>query len=75
MTNNSRSSSPDTLGGTRRMVVENSGGSALDHPVILQNQRELIERSLKTHGSTVDGAEFSFRERQERLSNDKATGL
>ena len=44
------------------MVVENTGGSALDHPVILQNQRELIERSLKAHGSTIEEAEFSFRE-------------
>lgn len=67
---NSRSSSPNTLGGTRRMVVENSGGSALDHPVILQNQRELINRSLNPQGTTVEDTEFSFREKQEQHSND-----
>ena len=33
---NSRSSSPiNHVGTRRRMVVENSGGSALDHPVII----------------------------------------
>ena len=56
------------------MVVENSGGSALDHPVILQNQRELMNQSLKTHGTAYEETEFSFREKQDRMNNE-TTGL
>ena len=52
------------------MVVENSGGSALDHPVILQNQRELTNQSLKNNGTGIEDTEFSFREKPEQRSND-----
>ena len=44
------------------MVVQNSA-SALDHPVILRNQRDLINHSMQNDSSEVQETEFSFREK------------
>ena len=58
---NSRTPSPNALEDDRRMVVQNSA-SALDHPVILRNQRDLINHSMQNETNEVQETEFSFRE-------------
>ena len=57
-----KSPSPTTFGknSTGRMMLVQNSGSALDHPVILKNQKELTDLSMRNGANEI---EFSFREK------------